>query len=230
VIVDRSSSLLARESDPRRAAPHMACAVPVPRLPRRGLGVVTEVIELLEDPMDGVFKLQTYQDATYFDKMTWREVGIYCICRVVGSIVAGVGHAVLFTNIFNLEPSRGFGWWEVALVEVLHTCMLCFVVLYGCGSLDGYQQFYGLAIGIVIIAGGYGAGHISGGAFSPALALGIDIASATPFGVFRGPIYVVYELIGAAVAAGLLREVRPDDFGGLLGEYSLIAKLASDLS
>jgi len=169
------------------------------------------------------------------NKMAWREVGIYCVCQVVGGILAGVCYAVLFTNIFNLEPSKGFGWWEAALAEILYTCMLCFVVLNcaaseknGCGSLDGNQQFYGLAIGFVIIAGGYGAGHISGGAFNPAVALGIDIASAIPFGVFWGPIYVVYELIGAALAAGLFRVVRPDDFGGPLGEYSLIAKLTSE--
>ena len=56
----------------------------------------------------------------------------------------------------------------VMLAEVLYTFVLCFVVLTcassrknGCGTGN---QFYGLAIGFVIIAGGYGAGAISGGA------------------------------------------------------------------
>merc|ERR1719183_1348834 len=115
-------------------------------------------------------------------------------------------------KVVNVAPKPGFGWWEAMLAEVLYTFVLCFVVLNvaaskknGCGSLDGNQQFYGLAIGFVVVAGGYGAGAISGGAFNPAVALGIDIASAIPFGVFWGPIYVVYELIGAAIAAGLFR-------------------------
>merc|ERR1719454_1590526 len=93
--------------------------------------------------------------------------------------------------------------------------------------MNGKQEFYGIAIGFVIIAGGYGAGHISGGAFNPAVALGIDIASAIPFGVFWGPIYVVFELVGAAIAAGLFRVVRPDDFGGS-GDYDLFTRLVSE--
>ena len=36
------------------------------------------------------------------------------------------------------------------------------------------------AIGFVIVAGGYAAGWISGGAFNPAVAIGLDVASAGP--------------------------------------------------
>merc|ERR1719506_1542163 len=108
------------------------------------------------------------------------------------------------------------------LAEVLYTFVLCFVVLNvaastknGCGSLDGKpggpQQFYGLAIGFVVVAGGYGAGSISGGAFNPAVALGLDVSSAG-VGFGWGFAYTGYEIIGAAMAAGLFRVVRPDDF------------------
>merc|ERR1719456_2137823 len=93
--------------------------------------------------------------------------------------------------------------------------MLCFVVLNCAASTsNSNNQFYGLAIGFVIVAGGYGAGHISGGAFNPAVALGIDLSSAMHHGVFWGPIYVVFELIGAALAAGLFRVVRAHEHGG----------------
>merc|ERR1719456_263367 len=106
--------------------------------------------------------------------------------------------------------------------------MLCFVVLNCAASTsNSNNQFYGLAIGFVIVAGGYGAGHISGGAFNPAVALGIDLSSAMHHGVFWGPIYVVFELIGAGLAALLFRIVRPDDFG-TSGEYQLATKLASE--
>jgi len=165
------------------------------------------------------------------NKMEWKEVGIYCVVQILAGITAGLAYGAMLNDVFNLEPAKGFGWWEAALAEVLYTCMLCFVVLNcaaanknGCGTGN---QFYGLAIGFVIVAGGYGAGHISGGAFNPAVALGIDVSSAF-LGFFWGPVYCVYEVIGACIAAGLFRVVRPDDFDDSVTEYSLAAKLVSE--
>merc|ERR1719182_1293548 len=135
-----------------------------------------------------------------------KEVGIYSGVQLLGGIAGSLLYVATVNDAFNLNPSPGFGWWEAALAEILYTCMLCFVVLNcaaskrnGCGSKGGNQQFYGLAIGFVIVAGGYGAGHISGGAFNPAVALGIDVSSAF-LGFFWGPVYLVYEVIGAILA------------------------------
>jgi len=165
------------------------------------------------------------------NKLEWKEVGIYCCVQVLAGVAAGLSYGAMLNDVFNLEPAKGFGWWEAALAEVLYTCMLCFVVL-NCAAAkkngcDTGNQFYGLAIGFVIIAGGYGAGHISGGAFNPAVALGIDVSSAF-LGFFWGPVYCVYEIIGACLAAGLFRVVRPDDFDETVTEYSLAAKLVSE--
>jgi len=132
----------------------------------------------------------------------------------------------------NVAPQPGFGWWEAMLAEVLYTFMLCFVVLNvaaskknGCATGN---QFYGLAIGGVIIAGAYGAGSISGGAFNPAVALGLDVSSAG-VGFGWGFAYTAYELIGCCLAAGLFRVVRPDDFDEAHnGEYNLTTKCVSE--
>ena len=55
--------------------------------------------------------------------------------------------------------------YQVFLAEVLYTLLLCFVVLNVAMTkkVGGKHQFYVIAIGFVVIAGGYGAGHISGG-------------------------------------------------------------------
>merc|ERR1719269_233320 len=128
--------------------------------------------------------------------MEWKEVGIYCAVQLVAGIAAGLSYAGLFLQVVNVAPKPGFGWWEAGLAEILYTFVLCFVVLNcaaskknGCDSLDGNQQFYGLAIGFVIVAGAYGAGNISGGAFNPAVALGLDLSSAG-LGVGWGFAYV----------------------------------------
>merc|ERR1719502_509221 len=148
-------------------------------------------------------------------KLKHREVGIYCAVQLAAGVVAGLCYSLMLNNAFNLTPSAGYGLAEAALAETLYTCMLCFVVLNCAASTKNGvttgNQFYGLAIGFVVVAGGYGAGHISGGAFNPAVAVGLDLSSAM-YGVVWGPIYVVFELIGAALAFGLFRVVRPDDF------------------
>jgi len=112
-------------------------------------------------------------------KLEWKDVGIYSVVQIIAGICAGLSYGALFFKVFNLEPQAGFGWWEAALAEVLYTFMLCFVVLnVATAAKNAGNQFFGLAIGFVIIAGGYAAGGISGGAFNPAVALGIDVSSA----------------------------------------------------
>jgi len=167
------------------------------------------------------------------EKMPWKEVAIYCVVQIIAGICAGLSFAAMLWKVVNVAPKPGFGWWEAFLAETLYTFVLCFVVLNcaastknGCGSLDGKQQFYGLAIGFVVIAGGYGAGSISGGAFNPAVALGLDVSSAG-VGFGWGFAYTGYELIGSALAAGLFRLVRPDDFGGS-PDYELGTKCVSE--
>jgi len=161
------------------------------------------------------------------DKLAWKEVGIYCAVQIVAGICAGLSYGALFFKVFNLAPGAGFGWWEAALAEILYTFMLCFVVLNTAATKKNEgNQYFGLAIGFVIIAGGYAAGNISGGAFNPAVALGIDVSSAG-MGFGWGFAYAGYELLGAALAAGLYRVVRPDEFGGS-AEYTLSTKLVSE--
>merc|ERR1719420_168966 len=137
---------------------------------------------------------------------------MYTAVQVLGGICAGFSYFALFKNVFNLAPGAGFGWWEAMLVEALYTCMLCFVVLNVAATkaTDG-NQYFGLAIGFVIVAGGYAGGGVSGGAFNPAVAFGIDVPSAG-LGFGWSFAYLAYELIGAALAAGLYRVVHPEEY------------------
>jgi aquaporin Z len=115
----------------------------------------------------------------------------------------------------------------LVLAESLYTFMLCFVVLnVATASKNEGNQFYGLAIGFVIVAGGYGAGAISGGCFNPAVALSIECAT-FKFGLNWGWIYILSELLGAVVASLLFRLVRPDEFGWS-PDYGLGSKLVSE--
>merc|ERR1719375_2846770 len=109
----------------------------------------------------------------------------YMATQVLAGIAAGGTYAWLFGKTFNLEPGAGFTWQGAAVAEMN----------------PANNEYFGLAIGFVIVAGGYAAGWISGGAFNPAVAIGIDVASAGQ-GVYYCLLYTVYEFIGAALAAG----------------------------
>jgi len=142
----------------------------------------------------------------------WGVAGAYIGAQLAGGLLAGACYYALFGKAFNLEPGAGFGWWEACLVEVLYTFMLCFVVLNVAATAKNKpNEYYGLAIGFVIIAGGYAGGGISGGAFNPAVAFGIDTAS-VGLGFGWSFAYLGYELIGAALAAALYRVVRPEEY------------------
>merc|ERR1719172_455079 len=96
--------------------------------------------------------------------------------------------------------------------------MLCFVVLNCAASTrnnppDNGNQFFGLAIGFVIVAGGYAVGGISGGAFNPAVAFGIDISHGGFSKIGYCFMYAGFEFAGAIAAAAAFRSVRPGEFG-----------------
>merc|ERR1719310_1247706 len=126
-------------------------------------------------------------------KLPWSEVAIYTLVQIVAGVTAGYSYVLLMGKSFNLQPGAGFDWWEAGLVEFLYTFMLCFVVLNTATAEKNFgNQFYGLAIGFVIIAGGYAGGNISGGAFNPAVAFGIDVSAQFSWWSF---FYLGYELI-----------------------------------
>jgi len=159
-------------------------------------------------------------------KLEWKDAAMYMVVQIIAGILAGLGYSAPLLEVLLPAASDGFGWWEAALIEILYTFMLCFVVLnVATAGKNAGNQFFGLAIGFVIVAGGYAGGHISGGAFNPAVALGIDISS-KGLGYY-GWTYILFEFLGAALAAGYFRLVRPDEFGSSW-DYSLGTKLASE--
>ena len=105
--------------------------------------------------------------------------------------------------------------------------MLTFVVMNVAAAKKNVtekNQYYGMAIAFTVLAGAYGAGAVSGGCFNPAVALGIDVSSAGVGFGWCGP-YIIFELLGSAMAAALFKVVRPEDFGG---EKSQLTELASE--
>jgi len=159
------------------------------------------------------------------------------VAYVAAQIGAGIAASLCFTSIFqdttSIGPADGFSWWQACGVETIYTAMLALVVLCVTSRQnnpeDQPNQFYGLAIGFVVIAGGYGGGKISGGAFNPAVAIGLGI-----FGhVIDSLWYVVFQVLGSLVAVLFFRALRPEDSSGIdLAEYEprLVTRMLSEFT
>lgn len=119
-------------------------------------------------------------------------------------------------KVIDVVLAKG-SWGAIFGAEVFYTFLLVFVVL-NVAVREAPNQYYGLAIGFVIIVGGVAIGGLSGGCFNPAVVLAMDFG-----GVFSPPgarygwgfVYVAAELIGASIASGLFLGVSLTDDDGV---------------
>jgi aquaporin Z len=94
------------------------------------------------------------------------------------------------------------------LAEFLFTFALVYVVLnVATAKGTSGNSFYGLAIGFTVLVGAFSVGNISGGAFNPAVAVGISILGLSSWANIW--IYMVAEFAGAVVAAGAFKALNP---------------------
>jgi aquaporin Z len=73
------------------------------------------------------------------------------------------------------------------------------------------NSFYGLAIGFTVLTGAFAVGNISGGAFNPAVAVGISVLGLSAWSNLW--IFLVANVLGGAVAGLLFKALNPDDLG-----------------
>mmetsp|Transcript_59146 Transcript_59146/g.165880 ORF Transcript_59146/g.165880 Transcript_59146/m.165880 type:complete len:464 (+) Transcript_59146:62-1453(+) len=155
-----------------------------------------------------------------------KTAAMYTVVQLLAALAAAGCYTMLCHRHFDLAPAPGFGLWQAGLCEFLYTFMLCFVVLsMPLAANDGPNDFFGLAVGFVMIAGIYGAGAVSGGFFNPAISLGID-AWGDDHGFGWCLMYGIFHVLGGVAAAFVFKVVRNEAFGGLRG--GMIAELTSE--
>ena len=94
------------------------------------------------------------------------------------------------------------------LAEFLFTFALCLCrVEHRDRGRDLREFIYGLAIGMTVMTGAFAVGDISGGAFNPAVALGITVMGISSWNNIW--MYLVADLAGGAVAAVIFLLVNP---------------------
>jgi aquaporin Z len=133
---------------------------------------------------------------------------LYVIAQLIGALLAAAATTCLKDGATVLPLIIHGG--PAMLAEFLFTFALVFVVLNVATvqSVSG-NSYYGLAIGSTVMVGAFSVGSISGGAFNPAVALGITllhISSASNLWIL-----LLGEILGAAAAAGIFRGLNLGD-------------------
>ncbi|MDB6167621.1 MAG: porin [Verrucomicrobia bacterium] len=128
---------------------------------------------------------------------------------LIAQFAAGFLAACIVSYLFGgrAEQVALHGTIPSAIVEFLFTFALVWVVLnVATAKGTAGNSFYGLAIGMVVMAGATVVGGVSGGAFNPAVGLGVltmGLESAKQFAL-----YLVFNLSGAVAAAMTYRFVN----------------------
>jgi len=137
-----------------------------------------------------------------------KDVAPYMIFQVIGAVLAAFAVRVLkgAVAVTPLQPATA----PALLAEFLFTFALVYVVL-NTATAKGTagNSFYGLAIGFTVLVGAFSVGNISGGAFNPAVAVGISVMGLSSWSNIW--IYLLADFVGGAVAAAAFKVVNPGD-------------------
>ena len=141
-------------------------------------------------------------------KCDTKDLVPYWVAQLVGALLAAV--IVKYLKGGGTLTAMNPPVLPALLAEFLFTFALVYVVLHTATAKGtAGNSFYGLAIGMTVMTGAFAVGNISGGAFNPAVALGISIMGISGWSSIW--IFWVAELIAGAAAAAVFKTVNPPE-------------------
>jgi len=141
-------------------------------------------------------------------KCETKDVVPYIVFQIVGAALAAL--TVNYLKAGATSTPMSVSPLPALLAEFLFTFALVFVVLNTATARStAGNSFYGLAIGFTVLAGAFAVGNISGGAFNPAVAVGISIMRLSSWANIW--IYFLAEFVAGAAAAFMFKMVSPGD-------------------
>lgn len=140
-------------------------------------------------------------------KLKAADVIPYWVAQCVAAAVAAIVVSKILragVAVTPIAPKLG----PALLAEFLFTFALVYVVL-NAATAEGTSgnSFYGLAIGMTVMTGAFAVGDISGGAFNPAVAIGISILGISTWNNIW--IYLVADFAAGVAAAIVFNLINP---------------------
>ncbi len=140
-------------------------------------------------------------------KCDTQDVPPYIGAQILGAVLAATAlrfckpHRVANPMVLDVVPAL--------LVELLFTFALAFVVLQVATSKKSAgNHYFGLAIGLTVLAGAYAAGSITGGVFNPAVAIGISWMGLSSWSDLW--VFLAANFAGGALAAYAFRFINAE--------------------
>ena len=126
-----------------------------------------------------------------------KDVVPYWVVQIIGAAAAAGVVKMLRAGVAVTPMTPDVA--PALIAEFIFTFALAFVVVSTATAKgNAGNSFYGLAIGFIVLAGAFSVGNISGGAFNPAVAIGISAMGIVGGGSLW--IYLVANLLGGAAA------------------------------
>ena len=142
--------------------------------------------------------------------------------QLLGGILGGFAGGIVSSSFSVVAVGEDATLLGAYLAEAIFTFILCFVVLFvATNPAVEDNHYYGLAIGLVVMAGAITVGPISGGAFNPAVALGLSISGGLS-NIFYAAVVSGWDMLGSILAVGCYVAVLPsiprNDGTGIVNE------------
>lgn len=142
-------------------------------------------------------------------KLATADLVPYWLAQLAGAVLAA-WTVHFFKSPAGAVAPLAIGWKAALLAEFLFTFALAWVVLnVATAKGTANNSFYGLAIGMTVMTGAFAVGGVSGGAFNPAVAVGITVMGLQTWGNLW--LFLVGNLGGGAVAAFTYKLVNGDE-------------------
>ncbi|MCX7996148.1 MAG: aquaporin [Patescibacteria group bacterium] len=138
----------------------------------------------------------------------------YMVFQILGATSASFVSYVITGDAVVPQPSGDITFVSIILVEAVFTFALASVFLHVATSRKtAHNQYFGVAMGLVLVASAYAAGPLSGGVLNPAVAIGTMTVDLSNISVnFSNMVfYVVGSTLGGALAASVYNTIRPDE-------------------
>jgi len=141
-------------------------------------------------------------------KLSLQDLSLYWVAQL------GAGLVAAFTTLYfkgnGAESPLAPDHMKAVIAEFLFTFALCYIVLnVATSKATAGNSYFGWAIGFTVLVGAYAVGSISGGAFNPAVALGMTILNLSSWSNIW--IYLFGNLLGGAAAALIFNAAHQEE-------------------
>ena len=144
------------------------------------IGIMLTILVYMGGHISGAHYNPAVTISIYFKRLIEKkDAVIYIITQLLASLFAAVLVLNLKTDLMHVIPNPSYSSLQIILCELIFTFLLVLVILnVATNKKTEGNSYYGLAIGLTVMASAYCVGGISGGAFNPAVAFGPAILDA----------------------------------------------------